>query len=171
MGQVVNNRRVFATGMLAGLCGGAAEILWVSAYSSVTGMSSAALAQQVTASVIPAAAGLPAAPLLGIMIHMLLSMALGMAFSWTTWRLFSLRIGTKGIVAIAVVALALVWAVNFFLVLPLLNPAFVTLMPYGATLVSKILFAIAMAGVVRYKGAARLVRSPTTAAGKARSRY
>ena len=106
------------------------------------------VAQQVTASVVPAAAGLPAAPLLGIAIHMLLSVVLGMAFAATIWRLAAPRLGAAAFLATAAGSLALVWAINFFVVLPMLNPAFVTLMPYGITLVSKVLFGIAMGSVL-----------------------
>ena len=38
---------------------------------------------------------------------------------------------------------------NFFLVLPELNPAFVTLLPYGVTLFSKVLFGITLGWVVQ----------------------
>jgi len=106
------------------------------------------VAQQVTASVIPSAASLPAAPLLGIAIHMLLSVALGMAFAATIWRLTAPRLGTAAFMTTAAVSLALVWAINFFVVLPVLNPAFITLMPYSITLVSKVLFGIAMGSVL-----------------------
>ena len=47
----------------------------------------------------------------------------------------------------AVFLLALVWAVNFFIILPWLNPAFVTLMPYSVSLASKLLFGVTL-GVV-----------------------
>jgi hypothetical protein len=38
---------------------------------------------------------------------------------------------------------------NFFLILPVLNASFVTLMPFAATLTSKLLFGFAMAAVLR----------------------
>ena len=44
--------------------------------------------------------------------------------------------------------LAGIWALNFLLVLPVLNPRFVTLMPYAATLASKALFGLTMAAVL-----------------------
>ena len=48
---------------------------------------------------------------------------------------------------------------NFFIVLPVINPAFVTLVLYGASLVSKILFGFAAAFVFwcsrRYRVAGR----------------
>ncbi len=135
-------------GLLAGLSGGAAEVAWVSLYSNATETSGMIVAQQVAASVVPAAAALPSAPLLGIAIHMLLSAALGLAFAATIWRLVAPRLGTAAFMATAAVSLALVWAFNFFIVLPALNPAFVTLMPYGATLASKVLFGIAMGSVL-----------------------
>ncbi len=148
MDRIAGNRSVLTIGLLAGLSGGAAEVAWVSLYSSATETSSMIVAQQIAASVVPAAAALPSAPLLGIVIHMLLSAALGLAFAATIWRLAAPRLGAAVFLATAAVSLALVWAVNFFVVLPALNPAFVTLMPYGATLASKILFGIAMGAVL-----------------------
>ncbi|HYJ20113.1 MAG TPA: hypothetical protein VEW72_13165, partial [Burkholderiales bacterium] len=72
----------------------------------------------------------------------------GLAFAVTIWRLVAPRFGAAAFLAIAAVSLALVWAINFFVVLPVLNPDFVTLMPYGATLASKILFGITMGSVL-----------------------
>jgi hypothetical protein len=46
--------------------------------------------------------------------------------------------------------LACVWAINFFVVLPLISPAFVTLVPYPVSLVSKLLFGVAAAAVLRH---------------------
>jgi hypothetical protein len=46
-------------------------------------------------------------------------------------------------------ALAGVWAVNFFVVLPLVSPAFVHIVPYAVSLTSKLLFGVAAAEIVR----------------------
>ena len=46
-------------------------------------------------------------------------------------------------------ALAGVWAVNFFVVLPIVSPAFVHIVPYAVSLTSKLLFGVAAAEVVR----------------------
>jgi len=148
MDRMAGNKSKLAIGLLAGLAGGAVEVAWVGLYSSVMGTSGMTVAEQVTTSLIPAAAGLPAAPLLGIAIHMLLSVALGLAFAATIWRLAAPRLGTAAFMTTAAVSLALVWAINFWVVLPVLNPAFITLLPYGVTLASKILFGIAMGSVL-----------------------
>ena len=148
-GDRLGKNRVLTVGLLAGLCGGAAEVLWVALYSGATHTDGMAVAQQVTASVIPAAAFLTLAPLLGFVIHMLLSVALGIAFAWAVWRFLLPYFGAEAIVPVAVVTLVLVWATNFFVVLPVLDPAFVTLMPYGVTLFSKVLFGITMGWVVQ----------------------
>jgi hypothetical protein len=148
MDRITGNRTVLTIGLLAGLSGGAAEVAWVGLYSNATETSGMIVAQQVTASVIPAAAVLPSAPLLGIAIHMLLSVALGLAFAATIWRLAAPRLGTAAFMTTAAASLALIWAINFLVVLPVLNPAFITLMPHGITLASKLLFGIAMGSVL-----------------------
>ena len=53
------------------------------------------------------------------------------------------------IITSAAFLLALVWTLNFFIILPWLNPAFVTLMPYSVSLASKLLFGVTM-GIVLY---------------------
>ena len=135
--------------MAGGLAGGAAEVAWVAIYSTVTSTSGATVAREVAASVWPAAAAWASGPALGVAIHMILALLLAGAcvplllhFAARGLRLPAALIG-------AIAALVLVWAVNFFAVLPALNPGFVNLMPYGATLLSKVLFAIAMAYAVR----------------------
>ncbi len=54
---------------MAGMAGGMAEILWVTAYCIANSMNCAVVARQVTASVWPAAAEWAFAPALGIFIH------------------------------------------------------------------------------------------------------
>jgi hypothetical protein len=59
--------------------------------------------------------------------------------------------------SLVTLALATVWAVNFLVVLPYLNPGFVDLLPYSVTLVSKLLFGVSAATVFRIERM-RLVR-------------
>ena len=138
---------------LAGLGGGLAEMLWVTIYSSLTHASGVAVAREVAASLLPTTADWVLAPLIGVGIHLVLSVALTAAVAWTLWRYAMPRLGAGTLMVSATAVLVTVWAVNFFVVLPALNPAFVTLMPYTVTLVSKVLFAIAMAGVLQYNAA------------------
>jgi hypothetical protein len=135
--------------LLAGLAGGAAEVLWVTLYSSVTGTSGSVVAQQVTASVWPTAAAWTLAPVFGVVVHMVLALALAALCAPLLLRFAADCAAPAVITIVAVMALTLVWAINFFLILPVINPNFVALMPYGATLVSKMLFGIAMAAVIR----------------------
>jgi hypothetical protein len=129
----------------AGLAGGLAEVLWVALYASMTSVSGVEVARQVALTVFPSAADLAVAPLLGIAVHLALSLALGLVFAWAVWFPFARRLDFAAAMATAMGALAAVWVVNFFVVLPALNPGFVTLLPYGASLISKALFGVAMA--------------------------
>lgn len=142
---------------LGGLAGGAAEVLWVLLYSRASDVNAAVVAQQVTASLWPSAATWATAPLIGIAIHMVLALALA-AFCAPLLIRVATRHAAAPTAMVAVTALTLVWAINFFLVLPIINPGFATLMPYGATLASKMLFALAMAAVVQ-----NAVRAPSRA--------
>lgn len=157
--------------LLAGLAGGVAEILWVYIYSVFAQAGGSEIARQVAASLwSPLASGAFAAPA-GIAIHLALSLALGAFFVAAIWLPFARQRGSVVTLTCAVVALAGVWAMNFFIILPALNPAFVTLMPYEVTLFSKLLFGIAMAWTLNgFPQASRFRRNAIrldTTAGKA----
>jgi len=69
------------------------------------------------------------------------------------------------------VALAAVWAVNFFVVLPVVSPAFIDIVPYAVSLMSKLLFGAAAAAIVRHEAKfaarpARLLPAKISADGK-----
>lgn len=143
--DVFSRRSIVA---LAGLAGGVIEIAWISLYSSLTATSSVEVARQVTATVLPAAAGNGFAPFLGIGIHLVLSIALAAGFAALLFGPVARRFGATGIFLSGLTTLSAVWAVNFFFLLPLLNPGFPLLMPYAVTLTSKLLFGAAMSSVL-----------------------
>lgn len=134
--------------LLAGLCGGLAEVVWVQLYSSLAGLSGAEVARQVTASLWPGAAEAAFAPGLGIAIHLALSLLLAVCFATLVWAPFLRRRGPAASLAAASAVLAAIWAVNFLAVLPIVNPEFVGLLPYSVTFGSKLLFGLAMAAVL-----------------------
>lgn len=138
------DKPLFRIAMLAGAAGGAAELLWVAAYGSVTPVNGMQVASEVTTSVLADAAPAALAPLLGIGIHMLLSVALGLLLAGPLLRWVVPHHGSTALMPAALAALSAVWALNFLVVLPVLNPAFVALIPLSATLVSKLLFGAAM---------------------------
>ena len=147
-------------GIIAGAAGGLAEIAWVSAYSAFTGVDPAALARSVTTAA-GVSALLPATPVaLGIAVHMTLAVALGTALAlvWQTAR--SSRIGANGPYPFMLAALAAVWAINFFVVLPIVSPAFIHMVPYAVSLTSKLLFGLAAAAVLQWRASSE--RTPST---------
>ena len=129
--------------LLAGLVGGLAEVAWVSLYAALTPLDGATVGREITATVFGNAAGGAYAPLFGFGIHMVLSIALAAVFTVVLWR-WAARAGKAGIVGASVATLAAIWAMNFFVVLPAANPAFVGLMPLSVTFTSKMLFGAAM---------------------------
>ncbi len=151
--------KLLTAGVCAGLAGGGIEIGWIALYQHLAGHGSAAVARGVTQSLLPSLASAPAAVPLGLVIHMALAVALGIVIAVAIPRMAPRLAGTPLEPVAVVAALIGVWAVNFFIVLPVINPAFVTLVPYGASLVSKILFGFAAAFVFwcsrRYRVAGR----------------
>jgi hypothetical protein len=135
--------------LLAGLAGGLAEILWIASYSGAGSVNGAMVAQQVTVSIWPSGAESAFAPALGVVIHLALSIALSAMAVPLLSRIAAKHSGASVMVGSAMLMLAIVWKVNFFIILPLINPAFVVLMPLSVTLASKLLFGMAM-GLVMY---------------------
>lgn len=138
--------------LLAGIAGGAGEIIWVAVYSLWQGTDGWQVAHGVTAALAPMLATSSVAVPVGIAIHLLLSVLLAAAllplFAWLRRRYHG--VGMTLLVALA--ALVVVWVTNFFIILPTVAPAFLPLLPNPVTLMSKLLFGFAMALV--------LVRAP-----------
>lgn len=132
----------------AGLAGGMAEVLLVAGYGVFGMVSAGEVAREVTASFAQGAAGWRGAAALGVVIHLALSVAVAYAFVAALGRFTSGRRSIARQIAIGVAALVGVWALNFLVVLPAVNPSFVALMPYAATLLSKALFGAVMATVL-----------------------
>lgn len=140
------------TGVAAGLAGGVAEIAWILLYAQVSASDAVAVATGVTASLFPALGASGAAVPLGIIVHMVLAVALGMAIA-AGLRIVAPRLAGTLLEPVTVVGcLVAVWAVNFLVVLPVINPGFIELVPLGAGLTSKVLFGAA-AALVFYRHA------------------
>ena len=139
--------KTFSWILLAGLAGGLAEVIWIGLYSALTPVNAGIVAREVTATVFPSLADSVLAPVFGLGIHFIVSLSIALAVAWVVWRPLE-RYNNAALSLLAVVgALVVDWAVNFFIVLPLVNPGFVALLPHPVSLVSKILFGLAM-GVV-----------------------
>jgi hypothetical protein len=158
----MSTRKILRIGLLAGLAGGVAEVGWVAGYAALTGASSAAVARGVTAAILPALSASTFGVGLGITLHMLLAVGLGVAVAATFSGSLLRRIGDWPRCGLVVLMLGMVWALNFLVVLPVLHPGFLTLLPPAATLVSKLLFGIAAAATFRIQhvGQGIVMRSP-----------
>jgi hypothetical protein len=141
---------IMRTGAFAGIAGGLAEIAWVTLYAGMTGTAPAALARGVTT-----AAGISAllpedSPVaLGIGVHMALAAMLGIILVFAWRAVVAKRPHLSNPYPFMLTALAAVWAINFFVVLPIVSPAFIHIVPYAVSLTSKLLFGVAAAAIVR----------------------
>jgi hypothetical protein len=144
---------IIKRGVIAGAAGGLAEVVWVSLYAVVTGGNAANIARGVTTAA-GVTAMLPDAPVtVGIVVHMALAVLLGVALAWLWQALARRGFGVRSLTAVMLAALAAVWAMNFFVILPALSPPFIALIPYPVSLISKLLFGFAAAETLR-RGAA-----------------
>lgn len=146
-------------GLLAGLAGGAAEVVWIAIYSGLTGVSASSVAGGVTATLMPAEAGTAMAVPIGLVIHFGLAAMLGLAVAVFLRNAVPQLAGSLAEVGLITTVLGAVWALNFLLVLPLINPDFVHVVPMSVSFISKILFGLAAATVLKVRVAkdARIV--------------
>ena len=136
---------------LAGFIGGLAEVIWIGLYSFLTGSQLSAIGSAITATIYQPGTDFYLAPLAGLVIHMVLAVLLAFGFGSLLWPTIEKRFPHKSTVMIASLAtLVIVWKINFFLLLPIWNPAFVSLLPLTVTFVSKVLFGVAMGAVLTF---------------------
>lgn len=152
--------RLLAVGILAGLAGGLAEVAWIVFYAAVSGSDGALVARGITDTLRLAT---PAPVGAGIAIHMTLAALLGLAVA-VALKPLRARLDALSFDAIVVSVLGLVWAVNFFVVLPAINPAFVGIVPLAVSLVSKLVFGVAAASSFRI--AAGAAHAPAAVAAR-----
>ena len=103
------------------------------------------VARQILITIIPATVDTNYAPMLGVFIHLFLSVILALVFAATVLLPLFSRYGKKGVFLGSLITLTIIWKINFFVVLPLVNTSFISLMPLFVTLISKLLFGAAMA--------------------------
>ena len=129
---------------IAGLCGGLAEVLWIGAYCLIYDIHLSMIGTAISATVFPGSELSSYAPYAGLGIHLVLSIALALGFGTIAWPYIGTVLGNTGTMILSIATLALVWKVNFYLVLPVLNPDFINMFPIGITLISKLIFGTAM---------------------------
>jgi hypothetical protein len=135
-------------GVIAGAAGGIAEIAWVSLYAALTGNDAGMVARGVTTAV-GVIALLPGEAVgTGVAVHMVLAVLLGVPVL-LVWQTIGRRQGVSGAYAAVLAALVGVWAINFFVLLPVISPPFITIVPYAVSLTSKLLFGLAAAETLR----------------------
>lgn len=141
--------RMLRLGVAAGLAGGAAEVAWVAIYGAITGTPVGAVARGVTTALLPGLANVPFIGAIGITLHMLLAVMLGIAVVAAFRAPLLRRVGAWPQSMLVVLALGAVWSFNFLVVLPRLDPDFLVLLPMVVTLASKLLFGVSAAAVLR----------------------
>ena len=152
--------KTFRLGIAAGLAGGAAEVAWVALYGAVTGTPVGIVARGVTVAVFPGLIPLAHAALIGIALHMLLAIGLGIAVVAAFRTPWLRQVAPWPQTLLVVLALGAVWACNFLVVLPQLDPGFLTLLPMAVTLASKLLFGVSAAAVLRVGPVGAAVSAP-----------
>ena len=129
----------------AGLAGALAEVLWIALFCAASGRSTNGVLREISATVLAGSVDAAWAPAAGIIVHFALGVLIAIGFGVIVREGLLRGAAPRAQFIAALVGLAIVWAINFFVLLPVLNPAFVTIVPLSASLVSKLLFGVAMA--------------------------
>jgi hypothetical protein len=143
------------TGILAGLLGGLIEIGWVSLYGEITGEDARAFARGIT-SAVGVRALLPSfhSAFLDVLANMTFVVVLSVVLTFA-WRAIAGKRNWTNPFPFMLAALAGVWVINFFVVLPIIRPAFIHLVPYPVSLASALLLGVVVAAVVREEAPSR----------------
>jgi hypothetical protein len=130
--------------LIAGIVGGAIETVWLWFLSQIMPLDLHEVARQTTLSLyVFSGKGTWLVPL-GIAIHAAISIAVGMAFAYVVNKSPATMHKLVMIPVLSIGFLLFIWLMNFAFILPVLNPTFLTLIPFTATLMSKILFGCGM---------------------------
>lgn len=89
-----------------------------------------------------------------LIMHDVLSVLIVGIVAMILLRMLAGRIDVLAVLVVSGAALVGIWAINVFVILPMVNADFVTLMPYTITLTSKLGFGIAMGWVFVVRGVA-----------------
>lgn len=134
-------------GVWVGLAGGVAEVVFMTVYGILTGMSGVNLLNLITYTFFSGTFSFGhLGAVSGLVIHLLLSAVIGIFFGAF---MYAVHHGEKGVsysrVAVSgIAALIGIWAFNFFVLLPHINPQFVSYVPLTAAFFSKLMFGISV---------------------------
>ncbi|MBI5563044.1 MAG: hypothetical protein HY894_09390 [Deltaproteobacteria bacterium] len=161
-------------GCAAGFAGGLAEVAFMGIYSALGGISGGTMLRLITNTFTSASFAFgPAGAFDGLVIHLILSALIGVAFGVLQCLLHRARAAVSYpiLVSSGAALLAGIWAFNFFVLLPVINPAFTVYVPLAPAFFSKLSFGLTLAVTGALVDAARpRVRAGTFAIGKADGR-
>jgi len=137
-------RETLLRGVLIGLSGGLAELVFIWAYMTDSGRDPTAIARAVAAAFL-----LGDAASTGIVIHMLLSVLLGIVLMSVWLSVRSPHSRATSVYLFMAAALVVVWSFNFLVLLPSLSPELMALLPYPVSFTATLLFGLAGAPVLQ----------------------
>jgi len=141
-------------GILIGVVGGIAEIAVVCSFTALSGGNAATVARGIA--YVVGLDGMSAGE--GVAVHMGLAAMLGVALL-TVLRMMPLWATAGHALPFMLFSLAMVWVINFFVVLPAMGSGFTYLLPNAVTLASKLSFGLTAAIVLSLKDSGSSARS------------
>lgn len=138
-------RKLWNLILWSGFVAGLSEIIWVTLYCLVTNADGMDIPHHITDGLFPSLPYSNYSLILAILIHFTLSFLTSIGFVRTIWLPFtrhyhlSLTLVFGGLVGV------ILWMVNFWIILPLINKSFIQSLSYGITFISELAFGVILA--------------------------
>ncbi len=138
--------RALAAGGAAGIVGGLAEVAFMGVYCFVAGINAAEILRLITFTFFDVGVAFGAnGHWAGLLIHFGLSLAIGLCFGLFARIAFGDDFSYFRALVWGVMALAAIWAMNFYILLPMYNGVFVMFVRPEAAFFSKLSFGVTLA--------------------------
>ncbi|NQY43098.1 MAG: hypothetical protein HRT87_07145 [Legionellales bacterium] len=130
-----------------GIMAGVAEVCWAYIYTTNNALNFSQVGVEITKSVLGNDIDLFLAAVLGLLIHILLSVLIAFFYGYLITYLRSTKILNKFFLSYlcSISMLICIWWLAYFIILPFLNQDFILLIPANSAIYSKLLFGITMA--------------------------
>ncbi len=132
----------YGIGAVVGMAAGAIMAMVAMVYTTITGFGFWALGSGISEAFMTTASAESAGGIaIGLGVHMMLSAMLGVGAAYLASDVLKDRVEAGlNLVWVRLGIGAVVFAVNWFVVLPIVDPAFIEIMPYGPALVFHLIF-------------------------------
>jgi len=144
----IPRKKLWKLALWSGLTAGLSEIIWISLYCILSNTDGFHIAHQITETIFPTYSYSSGSLVLGLTIHFTLSLLSSIAFIRTLWLPFTRHYHKSVTLIFGILLGMIIWMLNFWVILPIINHSFVQLLPNLVTFISEIIFGLTLAWAV-----------------------